>query len=170
MNSSCSLRLSDSQKKWRIGIIDGPNIGNISQAQGGRDHHLSSWQALCDMTQQIGQGLGVEVVNFTSNYEGKILEWLHSNAQNFDALIVNPGGLTTYSEGLRHALEETRKPFVEVHFFNTVKHFAKVSPHIRLESRLTASATGLVSGFGEHSYTAALVAMANYLDDFVAHQ
>jgi 3-dehydroquinate dehydratase II len=150
---------------WRIAVLDGPNIANIGRERGHRDHTLGSWDELDRLVNKVGGLLDVEIIHFASNYEGELLEWLHANAGDVDGIVVNPGSLTSYSEGLRHALEETRKPYVEVHFFNTVKHFARVSPHIRLESKITASATGVVSGFGQHSYTAALIGLVDLLDE-----
>lgn len=159
------MRLEGTEKVWNIGVIDGPNLSNLGKEAGPRDHGLGSWDELQSLVAKVGDSLGVGVKHFVNNYEGQILEWIHREGPHLDGIIVNPGGLTSYGEGLRHALEESGKPYVEVHFFNTVKHFARVSPHIRLESRLTSSALGLVSGFGEHTYTAALVALVNHLDE-----
>lgn len=156
---------STNTREWNIAVLDGPNIANIGHEQGHRDHTLDSWDQLDSLVNKVGGILGVKITHFASNYEGKLLEWLHTNAGGMDGIVVNPGSLTSYSEGLRHALEETRKLFVEVHFFNTVKHFSRVSPHIRLESKITASATGVVSGFGQHSYTAALIGLVDLLDE-----
>lgn len=161
-----ALRQPEARTRWRIGVLDGPNLSNIGNEAGVRHHTLSSWDELHQLVTRTGEALDVEIVHFVNNYEGQILEWIHREGPGLDGILVNPGGLVTYGEGLRHALEESGKPFVEVHFFNTVQQFARVSPHIRLESRLTSSATGLVSGFGQHSYTAALVALTNYLDEF----
>lgn len=160
------LRADRADRAWAIGVIDGPNLSNIGNEAGRRDHSLDSWADLQALVASTSELVGVKVNHFVSNYEGRILEWIHREAPTLDGIIVNPGGLTSYGEGLRHALEESTKPYVEVHFFNTVKHFAHVSPHIRLESRITSSALGVVSGFGEHSYTAALVALVNHLDEF----
>lgn len=160
------LRADGASKAWNIGVLDGPNLSNIGNEAGRREHNLGSWDELQALVGRTSENLGVKAHHFVSNYEGQILEWIHREAPGLDGIIINPGGLTAYSEGLRHALEESTKPYVEVHFFNTVKHFAEVSPHIRLESRITSSALGLVSGFGEHSYTAAIVALVNHLDEF----
>ncbi|MDO5670243.1 MAG: type II 3-dehydroquinate dehydratase [Corynebacterium sp.] len=155
----------NSNQKLRIAVLDGPNIANIGNEPDHRYHTLHDWEELRDLVARVADTLDLDVTHIATNYEGKLLEWLHANSQSFDGIVINPGSLTSYSEGLRHALEETRKPFVEVHFFNTVKHFARVSPHIRLESRITASATGVVSGFGQHSYTAALFGLTSWLRD-----
>lgn len=163
-----ALRDPEATTPWRIGVLDGPNLSNIGNEAGIRHHTLASWDELHQLVTRTGEALGVQTEHFVNNYEGQILEWIHRRGPELDGLLVNPGGLVTYGEGLRHALEECGKPFVEVHLFNTVQQFARVSPHIRLESRLTSSATGLVSGFGQHGYTAALVALTSYLDEFAA--
>ncbi|QGU03396.1 type II 3-dehydroquinate dehydratase [Corynebacterium comes] len=154
--------------EWTIAVLDGPNIANIGHERGHRDHTLHDWEELDQLVNKVADLLGIRIIHYASNYEGKLLEWLHTHARDVDGIVVNPGSLTSYSEGLRHALEETVKPYVEVHFFNTVKHFARVSPHIRLESKITASATGVVSGFGQHSYTAALIGLVDLLDERAA--
>lgn len=159
------LQESERAQTWTIAVLDGPNIANLGSESGLQDHSLKSWDELHQLVHRVGDLLSVKILHFASNYEGKLLEWLHENSGDVDGIVVNPGSLTSYSEGLRHALEETRKPYVEVHFFNTVKHFARVSPHIRLESKITASATGVVSGFGQHSYTAAIVGLVDLLDE-----
>ncbi|SDB81862.1 3-dehydroquinate dehydratase [Raineyella antarctica] len=160
------VRTSNDGKRWRIGVIDGPNMSFIGREKGARHHNLQSWDELRDLVAATGDRLGVEILHTVSNYEGRILEWIHAEGPGLDGLLVNPGGLTTYGEGLRHALEENGTPYVEVHLFNPVQYYASVSPHIRLESRLTSSAQGVVAGFGEHGYVAALVGLVSYLDGF----
>lgn len=164
------MERDEEAKRWRIGVIDGPNMSFVGREKTMRHHNLASWEQLRDLVASTGDRLGIEVLHTVSNYEGKILEWIHAEGPQLDGLVVNPGGLTTYSEGLRHALEENGKPYIEVHLFNPVTHFAAVSPHIRLESRLTSSAQGMVAGFGEHSYVAALVGLVGFLDGFAAPQ
>ena len=57
--------------------------------------------------------LGLEVVFFQSNHEGALIDRLQE--KDFDAAIVNAGGLTHTSVSLRDALLGVAKPFVEVH-------------------------------------------------------
>src|SRR3546814_8268407 len=49
---------------------------------------------------------------------GDILEYIHGSADRVDGYIINPAGLTTMGEAVRHALEDTTKPAIEVHFAN----------------------------------------------------
>ena len=57
--------------------------------------------------------LGAEVAFFQSNHEGELIDRLHE--RDFDAAIVNAGGLTHTSVSLRDALLAIDRPFVEVH-------------------------------------------------------
>jgi 3-dehydroquinate dehydratase-2 len=151
--------------RWRIGIIDGPNMNTLGRRDKGTYGQIDSWEALKQLTQDAGEALGIEVVNLVSNYEGEILDWIHANTDIVDGWLINPAGLQTYGEGVRHALQESRKPYIETHFANTVKHFAKASPHIRLESSLTSTALGLTMGLRQYSYVASLVSLTMALDD-----
>ena len=152
-------------KRWTIGIIDGPNMSNLGRRDPATFGAIDSWETLRGHTQDAANELGIDVVNFVSNHEGEILDFVHKNTALVDAWIINPGGLTSYGEGTRHALAESGKPYIETHFSNLVRHFANVSPHIRLESRFTSTALGVVMGTRQHSYVGALVGITMALDD-----
>jgi 3-dehydroquinate dehydratase-2 len=152
-----TLRTSD--KVWRIGVVNGtnmPNLINRNPAVFGTPQtidDLESW--LVD----VGRALGVEVHAMHSNHDGEIIEWINAKAfgGHVDAFIINPAGLTTYAEHVRHCLEETRLPYGEVHYANLAK-----SGH---HSVFTRTALGIACGFRKHSYTGALVALAGVLDE-----
>lgn len=160
-----SLR-PDGAQRWRIGVIDGPNmpnLGNRSETIYGPIRSLDDLQALVRTT---ANWLGVEVSQFASNHEGEILEFIHRTAAEVDGYIINPAGLTTYGEATRHALDDTTKPVTEVHFSNTARHFADVAPHWQQQtSRFTYTATGLVMGLRQYSYLGALLGLTLALDD-----
>lgn len=106
-----------------------------------------------------GAELGLEVSTTHSNSDGQMLDWLHEHAfgSSLDGILINPAGWTNYAEHIRHCLDESRLPYIEVHYANLA-----VTGH---HSVFTKSAAGVCHGFRRHSYTAALVAMANILDD-----
>jgi 3-dehydroquinate dehydratase-2 len=106
---------------------------------------------------QLGAAIGVQIVSFTSNHEGDFLDWIHENADEIDGIIINPAGLTEYGLASRHAIRDSGKPTIEVHFANIKRH-----PH---KSIFTKHVVGIVHGLRKHSYTAALVAMVAMLDD-----
>jgi 3-dehydroquinate dehydratase-2 len=83
-------------------------------------------------------------VFFQSNHEGALIDRLHE--RDFDAAIVNAGGLTHTSVSLRDALLAVSKPFVEVHLTDPAKRedFRKVNflHDIAMESIVGRGPTG----------------------------
>lgn len=140
-----------------IRLIDGPNMSNL----GLRDERLfgaiESIEALHALVEETAKNLGVRLETFVSNHEGAILEHVHAAAADTDGFLVNPGGLTTTSEGFRHALQETKKPVVEVHFYNLTANGQS--------SLFSPSALAMVSGLRQYSYVAALIGLVLALDD-----
>jgi 3-dehydroquinate dehydratase II len=152
--------------RWTIGVIDGPNMPNL----GARDPQIygpiGSLAELQKLVSDFARLLQLDVTQFASNHEGEILEFIHAAASNVDGFLINPAGLTTYGEATRHALQDSGRPYVEVHFANTMRHYAGVAPAGHLQqSRFTFTALGLVMGMRQYSYLAALLALACALDD-----
>jgi 3-dehydroquinate dehydratase-2 len=160
-----NFRATDA-REWRIAVIDGPNMPNL----GNRDKNLygpiASLADLQKLVRDYARSLGVHVEQYASNHEGEILDFIHRSATVVDGYIINPAGLTTYGEATRHALDDTKKPVMEVHFSNTARHFAEVvPPYLEQKSRFTYSATGLAMGLRQYSYLAALLGLTLSLDD-----
>ena len=143
--------------RHRLRLIDGPNMSNLGRRDPRLFGTIASIDALHDMVRDHAERLGVELECFVSNHEGAILEHLHAHAHDTDAWLVNPAGLTTTSEGFRHALQETRKPAIEVHFHNPAAN-GQVSV-------FSPSVLGMVSGLRQYSYIAALTGLVLALDD-----
>jgi 3-dehydroquinate dehydratase-2 len=98
----------------RVLLIHGPNLNRL----GRRDAAVYGDVTLSDIQGAVterGSELGAEVVSFQSNHEGDLIDWLQSQTDQADAVIVNPGGLAHTSISLRDALEDCRRPVVEVH-------------------------------------------------------
>lgn len=151
---------------WRIGVINGPNMPNLGHRDQGIYGPIDSLTSLEELVERHSALIGVEVTQFASNFEGEILEFIHRSAADVHAYIINPAGLTTYGEATRHALGDTHRPYVEVHFANTARAFdAFTSGGTRLESRFTFTATGLVMGLRQYSYLGALLGLTLALDD-----
>jgi 3-dehydroquinate dehydratase-2 len=126
---------------------------------------IASIAELQKLVSEFADLLHLEVDQFTSNHEGEILEFIHSAGPSVAGFLINPAGLTTYGEATRHALQDTGRPYVEVHFANTARHFAGVAPSHQQQSRFTFTAVGLVMGLRQYSYLGALLALACALDD-----
>lgn len=145
--------------RWRIGVINGSNMSNLVNRDPARFGPPQTIEQLEAWVADWGTKLGVDVTSMHSNYDGEILEWIHRHAfgGDFDGILINPAGLTNYGEHVRHTLEESKVPYIELHFANMA-----VTGH---HSVFTRSAVGMCSGFRKHSYVAALVAMVSILDD-----
>src|SRR5690606_37827091 len=99
----------------------------------------------------FGDDLGVEVRVTVSDFEGDLLDHVYRSTTSTDAFIVDPGGLATVSQGWPHALIESRKPVVEVCFYNMVANGE--------QSTFGPTVIGRVMGLREHSYRAALLGL-----------
>jgi 3-dehydroquinate dehydratase-2 len=110
----------------RVLVLQGPNLNLL----GTREPEIYGTQTLHDLQVEIQHwavALGLEVVHFQSNHEGALIDRLHE--RDFDAAIVNAGGLTHTSVALRDALLAVSRPFVEVHLSDpaTREPFRKVN-------------------------------------------
>jgi 3-dehydroquinate dehydratase-2 len=144
------MRLGDLRHRdeaWRIAVLNGPALARELGATGDLAGRLEEW----------GRQLGVHVEQFASNHEGRLLEYIHASSEATHGYVVNPGGVTTTGESLRHALRDCKRPHVEVHLDKTTFDFAG--------SILAPSVTGIFSGVGQFSYLGALVSLVLSLDD-----
>lgn len=159
------LRAGD--RRHLISVIDGPNMSSLGRRSRKVYGDIASLADLQRYITDYGAALGVDVETFDSNHEGDILEYIHASGERVDAYIINPAGLTTKGEGVRHALEDTERPVVEVHFSN-IQASAGAARGLgggSIASSFTHTATGLSMGMRHYSYAAALTALVHGLDD-----
>ena len=136
----------------RILILNGPNLNLL----GSREPEIYGRETLEDIHSQISHRaveLDVQVVFFQSNHEGALIDRIHE--KDFDAAIVNAGGLTHTSVALRDALLAVARPFVEVHLTDpsTREPFRKVN-------FLADVALASIVGHGPRGYTEAVELLA----------
>jgi 3-dehydroquinate dehydratase-2 len=127
----------------RVIVIQGPNLNLL----GTREPDLYGSETLDQIHTHISRkalDLGLEVIFFQSNHEGVLIDRLHE--RDFEAAIVNAGGLTHTSVSLRDALLAIGRPFVEVHLTDPSKRepFRSVNylEDIALESVVGQGAAG----------------------------
>ena len=97
-------------------VLNGVNLNVLAR----RDPKLYGGLSLNELETRIyewAQKLGLSVRCRQTNSEGEFIEWIH-DAQDADALVVNPGAWTHYSYAIRDALEILEVPIVEVHLSN----------------------------------------------------
>jgi len=136
----------------RVLVLQGPNLDLL----GTREPEIYGHDTLDDVHAEIAARageLGVKVAFFQSNHEGALIDRLHE--RDFDAAIVNAGGLTHTSVALRDALLGIARPFWEVHLSDpaTREPFRQVN-------FLHDIAVDSVVGQGKHGYLVALDAIA----------
>lgn len=162
-----ALGFRSSERNHSIVVIDRPNMTNLGARHKRIYGAIASLEDLQNFCGNFGAAVGVTVTTFASNYEGAILEFIHKSAQSTDAYVINPAGLTEGGVATKHALVETGRPYVEVHFANivappTAPRGLPIGPW---QSTFSASATGVMMGMREYSYSAAILALAMALDD-----
>lgn len=96
----------------RVLVVNGPNL-NLLGAREPANYGRETLAQIEAGLRARETELGVTVACFQSNHEGAIIDRLHR--RDFDAAIVNAGGLTHTSVSLRDALVGIERPFVEVH-------------------------------------------------------
>ena len=102
--------------------------------------------------------LGIDIETFQSNFEGEIVEKIHSAKDTFDGLIINAGAYTHTSIAIRDAIASIDIPAVEIHMTNIYKR-----EEFRHLSYIAPVCIGQISGFGINSYKLGLEAVVNYL-------
>ncbi len=132
----------------RILILNGPNLNLL----GKRDNQHYGDLSL-DKLEEI---LKKEFPNnqftfFQSNIEGELIDRIQISSEEFDALIINPGGYAHTSVAIRDALAEVSFQKIEVH----LSHLAK-REDFRQNLVTATGCDGYISGFKEYSYFAAI--------------
>ena len=102
--------------------------------------------------------LGVDLETFQSNFEGEIVEKIHSAKENFDGIVINAGAYTHTSVAIRDAISAVNLPVVEVHMTNIYRR-----EEFRHHSYLAPVCVGQISGFGANSYKLGLSAVVEYI-------
>jgi 3-dehydroquinate dehydratase-2 len=136
----------------RVLVLQGPNLNLL----GTREPEIYGHDSLDDIHRDIearAAELGLEVAFFQSNHEGALIDRLHD--RDFDAAIVNAGGLTHTSVALRDALLGVQRPFWEVHLSDPSTREA-----FRQVNFLSDVAQASIVGKGKRGYLIALEAVA----------
>lgn len=136
----------------KILVIHGPNLNRL----GVREPDVygqTTFQQLEQLLLEWSQELGITIESRQSNHEGVLIDWIHQS-QDFQGLVLNPGGYTHTSVALRDAISSVTLPTIEVHLSNIAAR-----EEFRHHSMVSAVVEGVISGLGVEGYRLAL----NYL-------
>ena len=98
-------------------VINGPNLNML----GVRDKSVygeTSYKDLVKSIKEYAKENNVKAKCVQSNYEGRIIDYIHKSVGKFDAIIINAGAYTHYSYAIKDALNLVSIPKVEVHISN----------------------------------------------------
>ena len=133
----------------KILIIHGPNLNML----GKRKPEIYGNLTLEEINREIGdfsRNQNIEVNIIQSNKEGDIIDAIH-NAEDYDGIVINPGGYTHTSVTIRDAIEAVGIPTIEVHISNI---FAREK--FRQKSVIAPVCLGQITGLGWFGYILAI--------------
>jgi 3-dehydroquinate dehydratase-2 len=131
----------------KIIVINGPNLNMLFRRDETKYSSLNLEQIIELLKQEFPT---IEFSSFQSNLEGELVSLIQSAGENYDGIIINPGGYSHTSIAIMDALEICKIPKIEVH----LSHLANREEY--RQNLLTAKNTnGYISGFKENSYLAA---------------
>ena len=132
----------------RILVLNGPNLNLL----GKRDNQHYGDLSLDKLEEILKKEFPKhQFTFFQSNIEGELINQIQNSAEEFDALIINPGGYAHTSVAIRDALADVNMQKIEVH----LSHLAK-REDFRQNLITATGCDGYISGFKEYSYIAAI--------------
>lgn len=129
-------------------ILNGPNLNRIED-RSEKHYGLKSLKEIEDFI--FSEFPNHQFKFFQSNHEGELIDEIQKAQENFDGLVINPGGYAHTSVSIKDALEICKIPKIEVHLSNLASR-----ENFRSIMLTASSCDGYISGFREKSYVAAV--------------
>ena len=135
----------------KIAVINGVNLDRLGVREP-EIYGANTLKTLMESLKKEAAGLGVEIVDFQSNFEGEIIEKIAELADaGVELGIINPGAFTHTSVALRDCIAGSGMKFVEVHISNIYRR-----EEFRHHSFTAPVCIGTITGLGIDGYSAAL--------------
>ncbi len=141
-------------------IINGPNM-NLLGVREPEIYGTGTYEDLVDfIREQRGEDNELKFVQ--TNHEGDIIDEIHqAYFENYDGIVLNPGGYAHTSIAIMDAMRAVRTPVVEVHIAEPL-----LREDYRHHTYTGTAAIGTVAGKGFDGYIEAI----DLLSDFVNHK
>jgi len=141
----------------KILILNGPNLNML----GNRDVEKYGSLTLKDIEDKIKSEFQSHNFNFfQSNIEGELVSKIQTAVDQFDGIIINPGGYAHTSVAIKDALADCSLPKIEVHLSHLVNR-----EDFRQVLLTASSCDGYVSGFKENSYLSGIYLIERILNE-----
>ena len=141
-------------------IINGPNM-NLLGVREPEIYGTGTYEDLVDFI-RVQRGEDNELKFVQTNHEGDIIDEIHQAFfENYDGIVLNPGGYAHTSIAIMDAIRAVRTPVVEVHIAEPL-----LREDYRHHTYTGTAAIGTVAGKGFDGYIEAI----DLLSDFVNHK
>jgi len=128
----------------RILILNGPNLNLLGTREVDIYGDKSVEGYLAVLKKHFSD---MELEMFQSNWEGELIDQLHSAHKSFSGVVLNAGAYTHTSIAIADAIKAIDIPVVEVHISNLSNR-----EDYRQTSLIASGCKGSISGFGLDSY------------------
>ncbi len=143
----------------KIIILNGPNLNLLGNRETDIYGNISL-KKIEEISKIKCEELKIDLFFSQSNNEGEIINLIQSVEKNYDGLIINPAAYTHTSVALLDALRAISKPKIEIHLSNIYNR-----EEYRKKSITSEGVDGIICGFGAISYTLAIEALNNLLNE-----
>ncbi|MHB1921958.1 MAG: type II 3-dehydroquinate dehydratase [Chitinophagaceae bacterium] len=128
----------------KIAIVNGPNLNLLGTREPQVYGKITFDQYLNGLKEKFPQ---VEFFYFQSNVEGEIINELQRVGFECDGILLNAGGYTHTSVGIRDAIASITAPVLEIHISNIYSR-----EEFRHHSLIAAKCQGSIVGLGLKGY------------------
>lgn len=138
-------------------VINGPNLNMLGIREPEKYGKMTFAELEKDLYAYSFE-LGIDIETFQSNSEGAIIDKIQQALNNFEGIVINPGGYSHTSIAIRDAVSSVNLPCIEVHMTNI---YAR--EEFRHKSLIATVCIGQIAGLGANSYKLGLKALYDYL-------